>query len=117
MYPMMNLKTGITKAIIEQATYGPASMVCFFFGMSILEMKSFDESVTEVKEKFIPSWKVAVCFWPIVQTINFSVIKEKNRVPFVSVASLCWTVFLAYMHHLENKKKNNEYEQNSNIKL
>lgn len=115
MYPMMNLKTGITKAIIEQATYGPASMVCFFFGMSLLEMKSFDESVMEVKEKFIPSWKVAVCFWPIIQTINFSVIKEKNRVPFVSVASLCWTVFLAYMHHLESKRVTNE--ENSNLHL
>jgi hypothetical protein len=41
--------------------------------------------------------------WPVIQTINFSFIAEKNRVPFVSICSLVWTTYLAYMKQLETK--------------
>lgn len=50
--------------------------------------------------------KVAVCVWPIVATINFSFIPERNRVPFVSMCSLIWTCFLAYMKELEHTDQN-----------
>lgn len=46
--------------------------------------------------------QVALAVWPLVATINFSLIPERNRVPFISVCSLCWTCFLAYMKHLEH---------------
>lgn len=42
-----------------------------------------------------------MCVWPVVATINFSLIPEKNRVPFISVCSLIWTCFLAYMKQQE----------------
>lgn len=35
------------------------------------------------------------------QVINFSFIKEQNRVPFVAMASFLWTIFLAYMKQLD----------------
>lgn len=46
--------------------------------------------------------QVGMCVWPLVATINFSFVPERNRVPFISVCSLLWTCFLAYM------KQNNE---------
>uniref|UniRef100_A0A336LKG7 CSON010383 protein n=1 Tax=Culicoides sonorensis TaxID=179676 RepID=A0A336LKG7_CULSO len=106
MWPHTNFKSGITKAIVEQFSYGPAAGVCFFYGMSLLEFKTHKEACAEVKRKFPDTWKVAVCVWPVVQTINFTFIKEKNRVPFVSIASLMWTTFLAYMKQLEQEKEN-----------
>ncbi|XP_063706801.1 mpv17-like protein [Culicoides brevitarsis] len=108
MFPLMNLKTGLTKAVIEQFTYGPAASVTFFYGMSLMEFKTHKEAVMEVKQKFPETWKVGVCVWPVVQTINFSFIAEKNRVPFVSMASLLWTTFLAYMKQLDKNKENEE---------
>lgn len=105
MWHQTNLKTGMMKAVVEQFTYGPAASVTFFYGMSLLEFKTHKEAVTEVKQKFPETWKVAVCVWPVVQTINFSFIPEKNRVPFVSMASLLWTTFLAYMKQLEHKNE------------
>ncbi|XP_045445935.1 mpv17-like protein 2 isoform X3 [Melitaea cinxia] len=45
--------------------------------------------------------KVGASVWPAVAMINFSLIPEKNRVPFISVCSLIWTCFLAYMKHLD----------------
>lgn len=111
MWPQMNLKVGFVKAVIEQLSYGPFACASFFMGMSLLEMKTFKEAVQETKEKFVPTFKVGICIWPILQTINFSMIPEKNRVVFVSICSLLWTTFLAYMKkreiidHLEENRK------------
>ncbi|XP_055618532.1 mpv17-like protein [Toxorhynchites rutilus septentrionalis] len=97
MWPVMNLKMGLTKAIVEQFSYGPFAGVSFFFGMSLLERKTFDQAVQEVRTKFPDTYKVGICVWPVIQTINFALIPEHNRVPFVSICSLLWTTFLAYM--------------------
>ena len=39
--------------------------------------------------------------WPVVQTLNFAYVAEKNRVIVVSIVSFMWTIFLSYMHHLD----------------
>ncbi|XP_030378571.1 mpv17-like protein isoform X3 [Scaptodrosophila lebanonensis] len=83
--------------MVEQISYGPFACASFFFGMSLLERKTFTEAIEEVKEKFAPTYKVGICVWPFLQTINFSVVPEHNRVVFVSICSLIWTCFLAYM--------------------
>lgn len=120
MWPQMSLKNGIAKAVTEQFSYGPAAGVSFFTLMTLMEGKGFADVRTEVSEKFprtfrgenevktvwsfIHSWilfPVGVCYWPFIQVINFSFIKERNRVPFVAMASFIWTIFLAYMQQLD----------------
>lgn len=102
--------------------------------MTLLEGGSKEEAINETKEKFLPTWQVwnvspffphfelifkqpltitshfqtAVCVWPFVQTVNFYLIPEKNRVPFVSVCSFMWTVFLAYMKQKSQEVENME---------
>lgn len=44
---------------MEQLTYGPVALVCFFFGMSLLENKPIEAAVNEVKAKFLPTYKVS----------------------------------------------------------
>ncbi|KRT79927.1 hypothetical protein AMK59_6895, partial [Oryctes borbonicus] len=104
LWPQTTLRTALTKAVVEQFTYGPMAMCCFFFTMNYLKTNSVEDATEEVKQKFLPTYKVAVCVWPAVQTINFLYIKEPNRVPFVSVCSLIWCCFLAYMHELQTKR-------------
>lgn len=123
LWPRSTLKTAIHKAVVEQFTYGPFAICCFLFGMSLLEMKTLEQAADEVRTKFFPTWKVhtmvielygsfdnlfifqvALCVWPVLQTINFRYVSEKNRVPYVSAASLVWTSFLAYMKQLDAKK-------------
>ncbi|CAG9760088.1 unnamed protein product [Ceutorhynchus assimilis] len=104
LWPVTSLKTSITKALVEQLTYGPAALICFFYGMSLLEGKSIEEAKKQTETKFYPTWKVGVCFWPILQTINFHYIPEHNRVPFVSACSLVWCCFLAYMQEMSLKR-------------
>lgn len=49
-------------------------------------------------------FQVGASVWPVVAMVNFYLIPPKNRVPFISVCSLIWTCFLAYMKHMEKEK-------------
>lgn len=104
LWPVTSFRTSVMKALVEQLTYGPAALICFFFGMSLLEGKSIEDAKKVVESKFLPTWKVCACFWPVLQTINFRYIPEHNRVPFVSACSLVWCCFLAYMNQLSLQK-------------
>lgn len=114
-------------------------MTSFYFIMSLLEGKSVKEGIEEVKSKFWPTYKVksyvtfqsyinnikicyfkaAMCIWPAVSTLNFALVPEKNRVVFISMCSLLWTCFLAYMKQLslENENKNEHNASNSSFEL
>ncbi|XP_045473142.1 mpv17-like protein isoform X1 [Harmonia axyridis] len=104
MWPTPGLKTAVFKAVVEQMTYGPAALICFYFGISLMEGKGLDGACEAVNQKFLPSWQVGIFFWPVLQTINFAWVPEKNRVPYVSACSLVWCCFLSYMHQLQLKK-------------
>lgn len=49
------------------------------------------------------TFQVAALFWPLVQTVNYYFILERNRVPFIGVCSLGWTVFLAVVKYQQEK--------------
>lgn len=51
----------------------------------------------QVANKFLTVYSIGFVYWPIAQTINFAFVPARNQVIFVSVASLIWTTFLAYM--------------------
>lgn len=42
-----------------------------------------------------------MCIWPAISTINFALVPEKNRVVLISMCSLLWTCYLAYMKQLD----------------
>lgn len=58
VFPGSSFRAGITKAIVEQVSYGPVATASFFFFMSLLEKKTIEESGEEVKQKFLPTMKV-----------------------------------------------------------
>ncbi|KAK9873334.1 hypothetical protein WA026_022140 [Henosepilachna vigintioctopunctata] len=106
IWPKENLRNAVKKALVEQFTYGPASMLCFYTVMPILEGKSLEYAIQEqLKPKFISTYKIALCYWPFVQTLNFSLVPARNRVPFVSVCSFIWWIFLAHMNNIQTSLK------------
>lgn len=42
-----------------------------------------------------------MCIWPAISTLNFALVPEKNRVVLISMCSLLWTCYLAYMKQLD----------------
>ncbi|XP_045446159.1 mpv17-like protein 2 isoform X2 [Melitaea cinxia] len=49
--PKTNLKTVAQKILSDQLIASPATIICFFYGMGILERKNFQESTEEIKKK------------------------------------------------------------------
>ncbi|VVC87885.1 unnamed protein product [Leptidea sinapis] len=105
------LSTCILRAAVEQISYSPLAMAYFFFGMSLLEMKPIKTCLNEVREKFWPTYKIGVVFWPTAQTINFYFVSEKNRIVFVSCASFIWTIYLAHMKAKAINVKKPKYDK------
>lgn len=58
LIPGSTLGVAVLKAIVEQFTYGPFSIVTFYTGMSLLEGHSLDYAWKEVQSKFLPTYKV-----------------------------------------------------------
>ncbi|KAF2353441.1 Mpv17/PMP22 [Trinorchestia longiramus] len=98
-----SFKHALLKALYDISLFAPVGQSQFYFSITALEGRPLRDCLNEVKQKLIPSWKVAACFWPIVQTLNFAYVKERNRVMVVSVGSFVWTMFLSYMHHTDGQ--------------
>ncbi|CAL4066321.1 unnamed protein product, partial [Meganyctiphanes norvegica] len=100
--PGNSLRQAIAKGYMDQLIFAPVNLTQFFIGMNLLEGKKLDQAVEECFEKLIPTWMVSISIWPIFQTINFTLIPEKNRVMFISLGSFLWMVFLSYMQHTDS---------------
>jgi protein Mpv17 len=62
------------QALIEQISYTPIAMCCFFYSMTWLETFSAAEAFLEVQTKFIPTYCIAISIWPVIsvmQAANF----------------------------------------------
>lgn len=60
LLPLANLKTVAYKIISDQLIASPATILCFFYGMGLLEDKSVSECTGEIKEKFVYTYLVSV---------------------------------------------------------
>ncbi|XP_059614256.1 uncharacterized protein LOC132260262 [Phlebotomus argentipes] len=116
-WPRRNLGTSLTKALVEQVTYDPLMITTFLFVMSLMEGKTTHEARLEVKEKFFDTYKVGAVFWPCVQTVNFTIVPQRNQVVFVSFFSMIWSSFLAYMKHMEIEQIRQKKEAKKQKKL
>lgn len=97
MWPRTDFRSSLAKAFTEQVAYDPFAIVFFFYGMSILERKKQNQAAEEVVDKFWDTYKVGFFYWPMVQTVNFSLVQPKNQIVVAGFFSLIWTTFLAYV--------------------
>lgn len=58
IWPRRDLRTAMTKALVEQVTYGPFASATFFFAMTYMETKNTALARKEVADKFLPTYKV-----------------------------------------------------------
>ncbi|XP_013187761.2 mpv17-like protein 2 [Amyelois transitella] len=99
--PQNNLKTVAMKIICDQVFASPATIVCFFYGMGVLERKSFAQSTEEIGQKFKYVYLGDWLFWPPVQFVNFYYLPTEYRVFYINIATMVFNVFLSYMKHFD----------------
>ncbi|XP_058467128.1 mpv17-like protein [Malaya genurostris] len=110
MWPRTDFRSSLAKAFTEQAAFDPFAIVFFLYGMSILERKPQKQAANEVRSKFWDTYKVGFFYWPVVQTVNFSVIPAKNQIIAAGFFSLIWTTFLAYIKTKAAEQEDTEPE-------
>ncbi|XP_053602470.1 mpv17-like protein 2 [Plodia interpunctella] len=101
IFPQCNLKTVAIKILCDQAFASPATIIFFFYGMGVLEEKSFSKSTEEIVQKFKYVYLGDCLFWPPVQFINFYFLPTQYRVFYINVATMVFNVFLSYMKHFD----------------
>ncbi|KAI5645646.1 mpv17 / PMP22 family domain-containing protein [Phthorimaea operculella] len=82
LFPQRNLKTCLKRAVVEQLSYTPFALAYFLLGISLMELKTFEEANEDVKDKFWRAYTVGFVFWPTAQTVNYCLIPERNRIIF-----------------------------------
>ena len=102
MWPRTDIYSSVCKALTEQIAYDPFAICAFLYVMSRFEGKTKFEAYEEMENKFFSVWSVGFIYWPICQTVNFSMVRPKYQIHTAGVFSLIWTTFLAYMKSLNN---------------
>lgn len=102
LYPDTNLASVFKKMAIDQIVGAPVCIALFFYGMGTLEKKSFKESHTELKEKFVTVYIVDLCIWPVTQFVNFYFIPLQYRVVYSNLVTMIYDVFLSYVKHVDS---------------
>lgn len=74
--PKVNLKTVFQKILCDQLFASPATILCFFYGMGILESKSFSDSTAEISQKFKYVYTVSNLLTPNYYFLLFMLLKH-----------------------------------------
>ncbi|CAK1604318.1 unnamed protein product [Parnassius mnemosyne] len=97
--PGIDVKTITKKIALDQVIASPVFIVLFFYGMGILENKTREQNVQDVKRKFLPTFVGDCLFWPPVQYFNFYYLPNQYRVFYGNVATMVINVFYSYIQH------------------
>jgi len=87
------------KVLADQAVFAPPFYASFFYIMPLLEGKSHQQRVENVKQNFVTTILVDLSVWPTIQAVNFRYVPGDHRVLFVSAVSIGWNAFLSKMQH------------------
>lgn len=61
-----------------------------------LVKKSFDEGITDIKNKFLGIYVLDCAVWPMAQMINFSFVPQHLQPVYVNILNIGWNTFLCY---------------------
>ncbi|XP_039749304.1 mpv17-like protein 2 [Pararge aegeria] len=101
LMPLANLKTVAIKIISDQLFASPATILCFFYGMGVLEKKTISQCTEEIKQKFVYTYLGDCLFWPPVQFVNFYYLPTHYRVFYINIATMVFNVFLSFIKHYD----------------
>ncbi|CAG4941976.1 unnamed protein product [Parnassius apollo] len=102
--PSADIKTVTKKIICDQVFASPATIICFFYGMGVLENKTLGLTTEEFKHKFKYVYMGDCLFWPPVQFLNFYYLPTHYRVFYINIATMIFNIFLSFIKHYDQHK-------------
>ena len=93
-------------------------MFSFYSLSGILAGKDPVEIKVMLQERYIKTMSTAYKVWPIVQTMNFTLVPVQHRTNFVQLVSLCWNMYLTWMSNkpvITQEIQNTGYDRRSSL--
>ncbi|EDW93298.2 uncharacterized protein Dyak_GE20673, partial [Drosophila yakuba] len=87
------------KILADQLIMSPTYIFLFFYVSSLLAGRTIAECNGELAEKFLYTWLLDCCYWPVLQYLNFRFFKSNYRVIFVNVANCVYVILLSYIKY------------------
>lgn len=103
LFPSGKRFTIIKSVIYHQTIVTGILIVAFFIYLDLLSGKSFDQTLKELRIKFFQCLFASWSVWPVLMTINFSIIPVHWRLLFANFCGLFWNGYLSYMQNVQSK--------------
>lgn len=86
------------KILLDQMTLAPFMITSFFVGMNLLEGNNSASQISEEwKEKFPKAYALGICFWPVVNTVQWRAVPIPARPIWNAVMALIWGNVLCFL--------------------
>ena len=95
--PGRSFKIVARKVLVDQLIASPIIISMFFFTLGVMRRESLDETMQEIKHKFIRLYKAEWVVWPTAQVINFWILPNRFRVLYDNTVSLGYDVYTSYV--------------------
>lgn len=87
----------VIKILLDQIIGSPTSITSFLISMAILEGKTYEDFLDDVKSDWIPLYISEWVVWPAAQYINFYYVPSRFRLLYVNGISLCSDVYKSHI--------------------
>ncbi len=81
----VNCTVRVTVTVVCSSLYCPKNCQTFDAATSALEGQT--DIFREMRQKFLLTYTLAICYWTPLQAVNFAVVPPANRVVFVAVCT------------------------------
>ena len=85
----------VKKLILDELAWGPLFVGTVLYILPLIETLSHEQSVKELKEKFLYAWIGSAGFWCFFQSINFKFLPNKYRMTYLFALSYFYDTALA----------------------
>ena len=86
--------TIVTKMLADQLLWSPINVCIFYASLAMMEGNVANIS-SILDEKLLPTVLAGYALWPLAHLINFKFIPSHNRLLYINVVNLFWSIYLA----------------------
>lgn len=83
--------------LVDQLIASPIVISLFFITLGIMRKESVNETLEEIRNKFLRLYKAEWVVWPTAQVINFWILPNRFRVLYDNTISLGYDVYTSYV--------------------
>ncbi|CDW91795.1 mpv17 pmp22 family protein [Stylonychia lemnae] len=99
LVPELTTVGAIKKLALDQLVFAPVVVTMFYPVINFIEGKPFQQSIEDLKNKFIPTMITNYKIWPLANFINFTFIPIQYQVLWANMISLLFNACLSFIHN------------------